>query len=275
MQLDIRRNIFACDVATVYSNTVIDLGGAVTSVLDTDLHCRLGGKWYTALNAPAFRKLWYQVIADGHWRQHTWTIKADADAVFMPHRLGTIVRSLSYLAKDGRGIFLNNCRFGLHGPLEVVSKRSLERFEEDGPSKCSLKLAPQEDAWLQECMLQLGVMELDRFDSLIAEPACKTPEWEDCSGTQTTFHPFKTADAYKKCLKQMEWVDAHPSTSTITKTATTSTATTTTATITTSTTLVTTTSVTTYSASSSRHQAKDAQDPSAHLVRWQDPMALG
>merc|ERR1719433_487001 len=165
MQLGIRRNIFACDEATVYSNTVIDLGGAVTSVLDTDLHCRLGGKWYTALNAPAFRKLWYQVIADGHWRHHAWTVKADADAVFMPHRLGSVVRSLSNLTEDmrpspedGRGVFLSNCRFGLHGPLEVLSKRSLERFARDGPSVCRLALAPQEDAWLQECMLQLGVM---------------------------------------------------------------------------------------------------------------------
>merc|ERR1719510_2298943 len=140
----------------------------------------------------------------------------------MPHRLGTIVHSLSHLA-------------------QVLSKRSLERFEKDGPSICSLKLAPQEDAWLQECMLQLGVMELDRFDSLIAEPACKTPDWEDCSGPQTTFHPFKTADTYKKCLKQMEWVDAHPSTSTITNTATTLTTSTSTATITSYSTAATTT----------------------------------
>merc|ERR1719433_801721 len=131
-------------------------------------------------------------------------------------------------------------------------------------------------------MLQLGVMELDRFDSLIAEPACKTPDWEDCSGPQTTFHPFKTAYAYKKCLKQMEWVDAHPSTSTITKTATTSTASTTTATITSSTASVNTRSLTTKSEASSavrtletttkaQHFAKAseanaAQDAGAHLV---------
>jgi len=268
MQLDIRRSIFACDEATVYSNTVIDLGGAVTSVIDTDLHCRLGGKWYTALNAPPFRKLWYQVIADGHWRRHVWTVKVDADAVFMPHRLGAVVRPLSHLAQDLRGMFLNNCRFGLHGPLEVLSKRSLERFEKDGPSKCSLKLAPQEDAWLQECMLQLGVMEVDRFDSLIAEPACKTPDWEECSGPQAAFHPFKTADTYKRCLKLMEWVDTHPSTSTSTKTATTSTISTSTATIT-SATLVPTMSMSTSA-------AKAGQDAGAHLVRWEDPStALG
>lgn len=221
MQLQLRKSIFACEEATVYTNTVMDLGGTATSVVDADLHCDKGGIWYTALNTGPFRKLWNQVVQDGHYRRHSWTVKADADAVFVPRRLRSVVLPDEALSQAGAGTFLNNCHYGLHGPLEVLSRAALDAYAVGWSTRCGAELAPQEDAWLQRCMLELGVREVDRFDSLLAEPACKTPGWDTCTGPQTTFHPFKTDVEYKRCLAQIDWTEQHPATSTTTATATT------------------------------------------------------
>ncbi|CAK0878639.1 unnamed protein product, partial [Prorocentrum cordatum] len=65
MQLKERWGIFACDQAMVYSNPVGEIGGIATGLVDTDLHCEMGGEpglMQTVLNTPVFEKAWEQVI---------------------------------------------------------------------------------------------------------------------------------------------------------------------------------------------------------------------
>jgi len=203
MQITERRSIFACEDFVVYSSVALDLGsGYATSRIDTDLHCPLGGQYHTALNTPIFQKIWSQVIKDGRFLVHEWTVKADPDCVFLPSRLRDIVRveSLRTNVESGKGMFLNNCRFGLHGPLEVVSRRALEAY---GRESHRCKEPPQEDVYLQHCLLSLGVVQMNQFN-LLAEAACRSPDWQSCHSPQAAFHPFKSLNAYRSCQAAAE-----------------------------------------------------------------------
>lgn len=202
-QLVRRRGIFACDAAAVYSNETVRLFGQRTrqqlwtTKVDVDLECKLGGQFGTLMNTPIFIKLWKQVISDGAFRQHDWTAKVDADAVFLPSRLRILLIDPELSNPQvGRGLFLNNCGYGLHGPLEVVSRRALEVYS-DGSASCPEP--PQEDVYLQKCLVHLGVQQVDRF-SLLAEDHCDSKDWMQCTGQQVAFHPFKQVSAYLGCV---------------------------------------------------------------------------
>lgn len=202
MQVMNRRSIFLCDSYDVYSDKVLDLGTVQSRVVHgTDLKCHIGGVFNTLLNTPVFIKVWEQVMADGRFRQQDWTVKADCDAVFLPDRLRRMVEGPALQgAQDGRGIFINNCGFGLHGPLEVVSTRALETYRE-GYEDCPNP--PQEDVYLQACMNHLGVKQVNQF-TLLSEDHCRTPNWEDCQSEHVSFHPFKEVEAYEACVARAE-----------------------------------------------------------------------
>lgn len=196
-------SIFACDAAAVYTNMTIriDIGNVTkpfwSTKVDTDLHCELGGPFHTLMNTPVFVKLWRQVINDGIFRNHDWTAKVDPDAVFLPARLRTLLRSPDLQdPQAGMGTFLNNCGFGMHGPVEVVTRRSLEVYA-TGAQTC--KLPPQEDVYLQACLLSLKVKQVDHFD-LLSEDHCAAKDWRECKTNNVAFHPFKSVAEYTRCI---------------------------------------------------------------------------
>mmetsp|Transcript_64425 Transcript_64425/g.185120 ORF Transcript_64425/g.185120 Transcript_64425/m.185120 type:complete len:757 (-) Transcript_64425:55-2325(-) len=198
MQNDGKRSIFQCEGFAVYSNKMIDLGNNVWSrvVQGTDLKCRKGGEFNTLLNTPVFQKVWEQVLNDRLYDNYEWTAKVDCDAVFFPPRLRKLVQGPALEgAQGGNGAFINNCGFGLHGPIEVVSRRALNTYKEawhhcDNP--------PQEDVYLQACMNKLGVTQVNQFD-LLSEEACRTPDWQACQSSHVAFHPFKELEDYQEC----------------------------------------------------------------------------
>jgi len=195
------RSIFSCEEFAVYSNVSTNASGVMTRVIPINLHCKIGGQYHTALNTPIFLAVWKKVVDDGTFRFHAWTVKADPDAVFMPMRLRALVGSEDR-AQEGNGMILNNCKFGLHGPLEVVSRRALEVYAE-GSDRC--KHPPQEDVYLQACMQTLGVREVDQF-KLLAEDHCKSKDWDKCQSRHVAFHPFKTVSNYRRCLANADEV---------------------------------------------------------------------
>jgi len=200
-QLSGKKSIFACDEAAVYSSGVLDLGGVQTVKVDSDLHCKYGGEFHTVLNTPVFKKVWERVIQDGRFRLHDWIVKVDPDAVFFPWRLRRVLTGPDqFTAAAGNGTFLNNCGFGLHGPLEVLSRRALEVYAE-GVDDCPQP--PQEDVYLQQCLIHLGVVQVNHFN-LLAEAHCAFEDWEKCDSDHVSFHPFKKWSAYKRCLSKVE-----------------------------------------------------------------------
>merc|ERR1712007_302823 len=62
------------------------------------------------------------------WSSKDWTIKADADAVFLPMRLR---EKLGAIEVTPKGIYLENCKFvkfGFFGNLEVISRQGFATF---------------------------------------------------------------------------------------------------------------------------------------------------
>merc|ERR1719433_578374 len=99
----------------------------VTRPIGGDLYVEFGGKWHTAMNTDIFIRVWDAVIDLGIWKHHAWTVKADPDSVFFPARLRQM------LVDEPAGlIYLNNCKYGLHGPIEVLSQQALSAYANRG-----------------------------------------------------------------------------------------------------------------------------------------------
>jgi hypothetical protein len=193
------RGIFACDEHAVYSNiTSKILRTLKPRIFDADLSCPKGGTWHTRLNTWIFMKLWRQVFEDGQFRLAAWTVKVDPDAVFLAERLRDVVADTEHAhAQQGNGMFGSNCEYkhSLHGALELLSRRALEVYAADNKEKC--REPPQEDVYLRECLLALGVKELKDWE-LLAEESCFW-DWKSCTSARVTFHPFKELKAHKEC----------------------------------------------------------------------------
>lgn len=204
-----RASIFACDEFGVYSNQALVVAPGVTAhLVDSDLKCELGGDTHTALNSWIFIAVWKAVIDNGRYKLYDWTIKVDPDAVFFPHRLRPVLQT------HAGAPYVNNCRFGLHGPVEVLAKTTLDRMAVDyalssdgkSPKRCvgeqSIGLWG-EDLFLDQCLSKIYGLSARPTDSrLICEDHCVCPAWYWCrNGTdRVVFHPFKTADSYANCM---------------------------------------------------------------------------
>lgn len=205
------KGIFNCDQHAVYSNTTnLNLNGVQVQVVQTDLHCPIGGQWNTRLNTPIFIKLWQQVVRDGQYSLTSWTVKADPDAVFLPQRLRDVVESPSHrTAQEGNGVFADNCeyRHSLHGPLELLSRRALEVYSLGHQEHC--EQPPQEDVYMRACLLKLGVKVLNDYN-ILAEEYCFW-DWRSCKSGRVAFHPFKTLHGQWDCFANAEkFGDWHP-----------------------------------------------------------------
>mmetsp|Transcript_62412 Transcript_62412/g.180935 ORF Transcript_62412/g.180935 Transcript_62412/m.180935 type:complete len:903 (-) Transcript_62412:56-2764(-) len=96
-------------------------------------------------------------------------------------------------------MFLVNCRFGLHGPIEVLSREAVNIFVAGIPKCATLRKNPWgEDKYLDHCLQKLGVRRVLKFD-LLNEIACGQPA-VDCGSPAVAFHPFKDAANYFGCM---------------------------------------------------------------------------
>lgn len=148
-------------------------------------------------------KLWRQVWLDGKFRFAAWTVKVDADAVFFPQRLRDVVGNAAHAgAQEGNGMFSSNCEFrnSLHGAIEVLSRRALEVYATRNWPHCPRPM--QEDYYLHECLVYLGVKVMKDFN-LLTEKYC-TSDYEGCTSARVTFHPYKELHSYQACMDTSE-----------------------------------------------------------------------
>eukprot|EP00429_Kryptoperidinium_foliaceum_P086107 CAMPEP_0176191374 /NCGR_PEP_ID=MMETSP0121_2-20121125/4428_1 /TAXON_ID=160619 /ORGANISM="Kryptoperidinium foliaceum, Strain CCMP 1326" /LENGTH=806 /DNA_ID=CAMNT_0017530039 /DNA_START=1 /DNA_END=2421 /DNA_ORIENTATION=- len=96
-------------------------------------------------------------------------------------------------------MFLVNCRFGLHGPIEVLSREAVEVFINNIPECDVLKANPWgEDKYLDHCLQLLGVRRVLEFE-LLNEIACGQSSVQ-CTASNVAFHPFKGIGEYFQCF---------------------------------------------------------------------------
>jgi len=128
---------------------------------------------------------------------------------FFPQRLRRIL--LEHSSAD----YINNCKYGLHGPIEVLHRRSLEALEldynesEDGlrPRRCYDELLPVmeeygEDYWLDRCLSDTLALTSEIDGRLLCEANCDCDEWYWCKNEteHVSYHPFKREDMYRQCM---------------------------------------------------------------------------
>eukprot|EP00930_Biecheleria_cincta_P028859 TRINITY_DN2009_c0_g1_i1.p1 TRINITY_DN2009_c0_g1~~TRINITY_DN2009_c0_g1_i1.p1 ORF type:complete len:999 (+),score=138.72 TRINITY_DN2009_c0_g1_i1:69-3065(+) len=206
MQDWLNASIFGCDEFAVYAQSVIKIGKIWTrQLLDTNIVAPTDPQTHQVMNTLVFRNLWRQVMDEGRWRFHDWTIKVDTDAVFFPFRLRSILRQPPYAeaGKKRTGLLLNNCNSGFQGAIEVLSKEALHTFDKSW-LHCPAH-PPEESTYLVQCMAAHNVAILEAR-ALLASEACDQPkaDYKNCSaGDFVTFHPRQHVDEWKACWSEV------------------------------------------------------------------------
>jgi len=211
MQYQNKVSLFACEAYQVLSNGTYQVAPGLTSgAIDSSLQCKKGGEFGTALNLPIFIAVWEKVIHDGIYLKHDWVVKVDPDAVFFADRLRGIV-TVHY--ERPSGVYLNNCKYGLHGPIEVFSKNAITAWAK-GYKTCQAHFWNVcqgdcfwgEDLFIDQCLWKvLNVTRENDYRQLV-EDHCDAPvkNWTDYTcedATHAAFHPFKNKETYMKCLQ--------------------------------------------------------------------------
>jgi hypothetical protein len=204
-------SIFACDEYSVLSNQEILIAdGLKTGIVKSDLKCKMGGEFKTCLNTPIFMKVWDKINADKRPQFHDWTVKVDPDAVFFPERLRALLVNHKETPK---GVYLNNCKLGMHGPLEVFSRNAVNAWASGRwacvnhfKQVCAGNCKWGEDMFIDQCMMRVLKLQREFEPELLVEDHCKPPPgWADCKDARmVSFHPFKKQKAYDKCMDNAE-----------------------------------------------------------------------
>jgi len=213
--------IFQCNDYAVYSNESLSLSKGKhplkTDVLHGSLIVKFGGEWHSALNTDIFIRFWGKVIEDHRTWRNEWTVKIDPDAVFFPSRLREMLRNRWYAGKPPKPSYLNNCHRGMHGPIEVLSKKAMEVYKkhwrdckEGEPYEHK-----QEDFYFRRCWKLLKIQKVEAYN-LLFENLYACDERSDtrdgrhpCFSRQVSFHPFKSVEAYNQCHRRgasQHWV---------------------------------------------------------------------
>mmetsp|Transcript_30772 Transcript_30772/g.86786 ORF Transcript_30772/g.86786 Transcript_30772/m.86786 type:complete len:471 (-) Transcript_30772:93-1505(-) len=206
LQYKKKMSIFACHGYEIYSNKSIEVvKGIYTAIVDINLQCKMGGEFYTAMNTGIFIAVWNKVASDGRYAHYGWTVKVDPDTVFFPERLRPIVRQNP---ETDRGVYLNNCKYGLHGPIEIFSRNAVQSWT-SGEGVCDTHFQKQcngeckwgEDMYIDQCLWKvLRVDRINVFDILVEAHCDPPPGWAECRSERfIAFHPFKKPDLYSTC----------------------------------------------------------------------------
>lgn len=172
-------SIFSCEEWQVYSNesTALAPGINTSQVYGTDLQCKQPlnhtDSPYHCLNAQIFMEVWKKVIAQGRFVFHSWTVKVDADAVFLPTRLQLVLR---HIKEPSRGLFLTSCESGLHGAIEVLSRRAVQAYS-IGWVRCvegneSINQIVREDNFMEQCLSGVLKVYHRHMSNLLSERSC-------------------------------------------------------------------------------------------------------
>mmetsp|Transcript_46434 Transcript_46434/g.122667 ORF Transcript_46434/g.122667 Transcript_46434/m.122667 type:complete len:584 (-) Transcript_46434:429-2180(-) len=150
----------------------------------------------TAGNTFLFVNAWKVIVGGPKWREHSFTVKVDPDAVFFPERLRWHVA-----AHNGEKVFVINCHRGdmIYGALEVFSFSAIQEWSIRA-KECNTPNNYGEDKYMTQCMDHLGVARL-RDESVLGDKLCHT--FSGCGmGWNAAFHPFKDVGSWTQCWNE-------------------------------------------------------------------------
>eukprot|EP00413_Alexandrium_margalefii_P047694 CAMPEP_0204597770 /NCGR_PEP_ID=MMETSP0661-20131031/53976_1 /ASSEMBLY_ACC=CAM_ASM_000606 /TAXON_ID=109239 /ORGANISM="Alexandrium margalefi, Strain AMGDE01CS-322" /LENGTH=475 /DNA_ID=CAMNT_0051608469 /DNA_START=34 /DNA_END=1461 /DNA_ORIENTATION=+ len=228
--------IFGCDDYTIVSNVSAAVlfkdphasGRIRVSVVEANLWAQLkrgppgwdpsspnpGRPAKHLVNAPIFVKVWDTIFSDGMFMDYDWTLKLDADTFIVPARLRTLLGFVTQLPSSP--LYLQNTdadMYGnfLHGPVEALSKAAMEVYR-TGAERCKKEVDYSdkgEDWYLGLCLQHLGVQGSKEL-RLLNDAYMWGSHHAECDAPFAAFHPFKSAEAWDRCLKQVCPTAANP-----------------------------------------------------------------
>jgi hypothetical protein len=216
--------IFACDDWGAWTDKYGELAPGVplktVDDVDGDFHFQKRKSSGTWINAGHFHQVWRHIKAEQVYKKHSWVVKLDADAVFVPSRLKPKIADI--LVPWG-GMYLENCRYtnyGFFGNLAIYSQEAFQKLL-DSIDDCRSTLpwkvgieggkygAMGEDLFAQICMDSKGVRRGEAFDTN-TDGCCQADRPEDqkdnkkwvpdCMSTNTPqYHPLMTPQEFFAC----------------------------------------------------------------------------
>mmetsp|Transcript_83730 Transcript_83730/g.215587 ORF Transcript_83730/g.215587 Transcript_83730/m.215587 type:complete len:608 (-) Transcript_83730:306-2129(-) len=185
---DNNASVFGCDAHSIFNSWQTSAAGWDTGET-------------TLINTAVFLKVFQWVKEAGLYLKYDWTIKVDADCVFLPERLRSHMWALKppadtaiYLKNNGVEGLGNS---GFLGAIEVFSRRAMQIYL-DNSEGCAKFLGTNsgEDGFFKGCMDSLGVgymKDVDIFFPDHGAGACR-------QGQRVAFHPLKTVDKWQHCV---------------------------------------------------------------------------
>jgi hypothetical protein len=190
--------IFACDDYMVIRGSTTGKGAG-------------GGDWDMTpswTNVQPFLDAWVMVGEDGRYKEHTWVVKVDPDAVFVPQQLK---KWLIGKEPDSQGSYVSTCgscdsRNGFYGAMEVLSRVAAQRYVES-IDNCKAQFGDGavggwgEDLFAQRCMNFVGVACWDdSAHALVCDKLCGCED--GCAAGRAAYHPFKEVNEFRDCTNE-------------------------------------------------------------------------
>jgi len=136
-------------------------------------------------------------------RNHTCAEALHKAARPPPDDCGCICDDFVCDVPEETAMYLNNCKWGLHGPIEVFSRRAVASYLAGLPQCIEMLKRPWgEDKFIDKCMQELNVARVNEYD-LLSETACGE-EPAPCETADVAFHPFKSLKSYFSCAENAE-----------------------------------------------------------------------
>jgi len=219
--------IFGCESYRVFSDVATWLSpGKVDTVMvedtENNFHTDKRKETGTWVNANMHIAAWKKIKEENMWNSKDWTVKTDADAVFLPSRLR---KKLEGMEVTTNGIYLENCKYvkwGFFGNTEVISRQGVatlianidnckQTLNYMGREKDYGNEPWGEDLFAQRCMDLHQVDRVSAWDvttdgmceAYRPESEKKNKKWKpDCAVTNTpAMHPFMKPKEYFECLQ--------------------------------------------------------------------------
>jgi len=182
-------SIFGCNATSVYKAWQTNMAGWDT-----------GSSGASVVNTAVFLKVMDYVKEDGLYLKYDWTIKVDADCVFLPDRLRSHLWALRPPANVPIYVKNNNLQglgnAGFLGAIEVFSREAMKKFM-DNKEDCGkfLGVDSGEDGFFKSCMDGIGV-------GFIWDQNMFKPNYDPATctnGMYAAYHPIKYPSHWQRC----------------------------------------------------------------------------
>jgi len=174
-----------------------------TILIDGPLRVPKGGPFNVYLCAPVLKRVWLKIFSHRLYTNTQWTVKVDPDAVFFPGRLRAMLAQECMSVDCSERYWTNWAKTSMHGPIEILSYGAVAKYEQffdtcEAKVNCSVK---GEDWCLHDC-LHLMKVPFSFSKKVLIDFTYQSVEI--CGTQQIAFHPYKTWEEYKACLREAQ-----------------------------------------------------------------------